>query len=216
MGLCLTTASHGASLLAGVDDASMADGSVDGWSGASVLSVPITGGDVVEVTDFSFFAAAGRADGTRHVTPLILARPAGSDFNASATVIGIGTSVLVTEEGLNNHPFSLTLGTATLDLNNGVDEYLAGFWQYAEGVDDTNGGVVAFGADSGTGMFQMNHDGTSYVPALGDVYDAGHASDTGGRNYQFNVEGEVVPEPSVAWLFAASGFALILRRRRRS
>lgn len=63
-------------------------------------------------------------------------------------------------------------------------------------------------------MFQHNRDGTSYVPALNDAVEGGHVSPDGGRNYQFNLEGTVIPEPSVAWLFAVSGFALILRRRR--
>ncbi len=209
----MTVVSNGAALLGGVSDANLADGSVDGWSGVTAISVPISGGDVVKVTDFSFFAAAGRADSTRLVTPLIVSRPIGSVFDAAGTVIGIGTEVLVTDEGVNNHPFSLTMGTDTLTLT-GLNEYLPAFWQRAEGVDDVDGGVVAFGGAGGSGMFQRNEDGTSYVPAIGDPLDAGHASPDGGRNYQFNLEGEAVPEPSVFVLIGLGGFALICRRRR--
>ncbi len=212
-GLMMVVPSYGASLLGGVADADLADETVDGWSGVTALSVPLSGGDVVEVTDFSFFASAGRADGTRYVTPLIVSRPAGSAFDAAGSIVGIGTEVQVTQEGVNNFPFALTMGTATLDLT-GNDEFLAGFWQRVEGEDDVNGGVVAFTNGTGSGMFQRNEDGTTYVPALGNPVDAGHASAAGGRNYQFNLEGNVIPEPSVMWLFGLSGFALILRRRR--
>lgn len=214
LGLCLSTTSFGATLLAGVSDMDMADGEVDGWSGITALSVPISGGPVVEITDFSFYASEGRADGSRHLTPLILTRPLGSAAMDPATIIGIGAEVQVTDPGLNNHPFSVTMGATTLDLNNGTDEFLAGFWQRADGVDDEAGGVVAFASAGGSGMFQRNEDGTTYVPSIGDPVDAGHDSAAGGRNYQFNLEGNVIPEPAVAWLFALSGFALILRRRR--
>lgn len=214
LGLCMSTTVFGASLLAGVSDANMADGEVDGWSGITALSVPIAGGDLLEVNEFSFYASEGRADGSRFVTPLILARPLGSAATDPATIIGIGAEVQVTDPGLNNHPFSLTMGASTLNLNNATDEFLAGFWQRADGVDDVDGGVVAFAAEGGSGMFQRNEDGTTYVPGIGDPVDAGHESAEGGRNYQFNLEGDVIPEPTVAWLFALSGFALMLRRRR--
>ncbi|MFT4638253.1 MAG: hypothetical protein ACI8T1_001572 [Verrucomicrobiales bacterium] len=213
MAASMTAVSHGASLLGGVDDAALADGSVDGWSGTTAISVPLSGGDTIQVTDFSFFAADGRADGTRHVTPLILARPIGSAFDAAATVIGIGTEVQVTTPGANNFPFSVTMGTDTLSLT-GADEFLAGFWQRADGVDDVEGGVVAFADAGGPGMFQRNEDGLTHVPGLGGLVDAGHAAAADGRNYQFNLEGNVVPEPSVFLLIGLSGLAMIFRRRR--
>lgn len=134
LGFCLTTASHGASLLGGVADADMADGSVDGWSGVSAISVPLNNGggqgDEIQVTEFSFFAAAGRADGSRSVQPLILARPIGSGPADPAMIMGIGDPVSVTQEGLNNHPFSLLMGTDTLNLADPNYEYLGGFWQW--------------------------------------------------------------------------------------
>ena len=213
VGLSLIAPSYGASLLAGVPDADLSAGTPDGWSGLTVIEVPLSGGPSVQVTDFSFYANDGRGAGTHYVTPVIVSRPVGSVPGTAAMVVGIGAEVQVTSPGANNHPFSVTGGFDTFDLT-GAYEYLPGFWQRAEGVDNVDGGVVDFGADSGPGMFQQDLDGTNFVPTINHLVEGGHASGEGGRDYQFNVEGEIIPEPSVIWLFAFSGLALIFRRRR--
>ena len=201
-------------MLGGVSDADLAAGTPDGWSGLTVIEVPLSGGSSVQVTDFSFYANDTRgAAGTHYVTPVIVSRPQGSVPGTAGTIVGIGAEVQVTSAGVNNHPFSVTSGFDTINLT-GADEFLPGFWQRAEGADDVDGGVVDFGADSGPGMFQQNLDGLTYVPMIGDLVEGGHASPEGGRDYQFNLEGEVIPEPSVAWLFGLSALALVFRRRR--
>jgi hypothetical protein len=213
VGLSLIAPSYGASLLGGVPDADLSAGTPDGWSGLTVIEVPLSGGASVQVTDFSFYANDGRGGGTHYVTPVIVARPVGSAHGTAGIVVGIGAEVQVTSPGVNNHPFSVTSGFDTVNLT-GADEFLPGFWQRADGVDNVDGGVVDFGADSGPGMFQQDLDGTTFVPMIDHLVEGGHASPEGGRDYQFNLEGDVIPEPSVAWLFGLSGLALILRRRR--
>ena len=95
--------------------------------------------------------------------------------------------------------------------------YHPAFWQWNSGVDDTDGGVVAFG-EGGSGMFQQNRDGTNYVPAIGDDLSGGeqHASGAGGRAYQMNFT-TVVPEPTSVVLAACGLLPVLLglRRRRR-
>ena len=182
----------------------LADGSVDGWSGISVMdgygSIPA--GDAV--TTVNFYGSDARADGTRHVQPLIV-----MNDGTTSTIWDVGP-VMTATAGLNSGAWA---SNAVPDDGN---SYWAGFWQWAEGVNNTDGGVVSFADAGGSGMFQEDEDGTSYVPAIGDEVASGHASAAGGRAYQFNVSTAAVPEPSsiVLTICAALGACGVLRRRK--
>ncbi len=181
----------------------LADGSVDGWSGVTVMNGygGLPAGEMV--TTASYYAAAGRADGSHVVQPLI-AKEEGGAF----TIWDVGPTSTPTTEGDN----SVAWGSKVVPDDGNV--YHPAFWQWNEGVDDTDGGMVAFGDAGGSGMFQQNEDGTSYVPAIGDELAAGHASAAGGRAYQFNYT-TAVPEPGTIVLAVLAVFPLAMGLRRR-
>ncbi|MCP4193348.1 MAG: PEP-CTERM sorting domain-containing protein [Pirellulaceae bacterium] len=203
--LCLPILLIGVSLLqAGETGAPLplTNGSVDGWSGVTVLngagSIP-AGESVSTVT---YYAEASRASGEHHVQPLIL-----KNVDGVAEIWGIGPVSNATDAGEN----SVSWGSDAIPDDG--NDYFAGFWQYRDGFDDDAGGTVTFGGDGGSGMFQANRVGTDYTPAVGEVIESGHASGAGGRNYQINFLS--VPEPTSLGLIGLAILPMIAMLRRR-
>jgi hypothetical protein len=185
----------------------LAEGSPDGWSGVTVMNGygGLPSGELVSTVNF--YASAGRADGNHNFQPLI-AKQEGD----AITIWDVGP--VSTPNAGGEH--SVTWGSKLIPADGNT--YHPAFWQWNTGVDDTDGGMVAFGGDGGSGMFQQNRDGTSYVPAIGDDLLSGeqHASGAGGRAYQMNFT-TVVPEPTTVVLAAVGLLPVLLglRRRRR-
>ena len=184
-----------------------AGGSPDGWSGVSVLETAVidssTEGGLVEVTQVSMFAGAGRAAGTHHFQAILV--------DSNNLIAWISPTLTPTQDGLN--VFALS-GAGTIDATGG--DLRLGVWQWNEGVDDSAGGTVAFAGGGGGGMFQQNLNGTLGADAIsiGHEVASQHASGAGGRDYHISVSVSAIPEPTVFPLLALSGLGLLLRRRR--
>ncbi len=177
------------------------EGTPDGWSGISIMNgyggIP-AGQNVVTV---NYGANVDRADGSRHIQPLI-AKEEGGEY----TIWEVGPVETPTGGGSS---FSWTSATIPGDGNT----YHPAVWQWADGVDNEAGGTIPFAGAGGSGMFQSDRDGTSYVPAVGDPLDAGHASGADGRAYQMNFV--TVPEPGAIVLAALAILPLTCLRRRK-
>ena len=184
-------------------------GTPDGWSGVSVMNTAVidssTEGGLVEVTQVSMFAGAGRAGGTHHLQAILV--------DSNNLIAWISPTLTPTVDGLN--VFALS-GAGTIDATAG--DLRLGVWQWNEGVDDSAGGTVAFAGGGGGGMFQQNLDGSLGADAISIGHDTGggqqHASGAGGRDYHISVTVSAIPEPTVFPLLALSGLGLLLRRRR--
>ena len=184
-------------------------GTPDGWSGVSVMNTAVidssTEGGLVEVTEVSMFAGAGRAAGSHHVQAILV--------DSSNQIAWIGPELTPTQDGLNVFPIT---GAGTIDATGGP--LRLGLWQWNEGQDDNAGGTVAFANNGGGGMFQQNLDGTLGAGAISIGHDVSggqqHASGANGRDYHLEVSVSAIPEPSVFPLIALSGLGLLLRRRR--
>ena len=184
-------------------------GTPDGWSGVSVLETAIidanTEGGLVEITEVSMFAGAGRAAGSHHVQAILV--------DSSNLIVWISPQLTPTADGLNVFPIS---GAGTIDATGG--DLRLGLWQWNEGQDDNAGGTVAFANNGGGGMFQQNLNGTLGTGAISIGHDVSggqqHASGANGRDYHLEVSVSAIPEPSVFPLIALSGLGLLLRRRR--
>ena len=163
-----------------------ASANADGWSGVSILETAIIdsstdpdgNGDLVEITEVSMYAAAGRFDGSNHLIPILL--------NSADQVAWIGPELTPTEDGLNVFEIS---GEDTVDTSN--ETYRLGVWQWRDNTDDEAGGTVAFG-NGGGGMFQHNVNGNLGANgiAIGDSFPAataGFTADAGGRDYHIDV-----------------------------
>ena len=155
----------------------------DGWSGVSVLSgyggLPAGEG----VVSGNYYASADRADGNHNIIPLIV-REEGGAF----AIWDIGPTQ--TPDAPGDHAFDWSSQVVPAD----GAAYHPAIWQWNEGVDNEAGGLVPFSGSGGSGMFQMDQDGTSYVPTIGDPVTDGHSSGADGRAYQFNLI-TAVPEP---------------------
>ncbi len=158
-------------------------GGADGWSGVSILNSAIIdkstvpgGGDTLEVTEVSMLAAAGRAQGSHHLVPLLI--------NSSDEIAWIGPQLTPTQDGHNVFPIE---DADLVDVS--TETYRLAVWQWNEGVDDSDGGTVAFAGSGGEGMFQQNLDGTLGLDAIsiGDVMTAGHSAGPGGRDYHIDI-----------------------------
>ena len=159
-------------------------GNPDGWSGITVLETaiidsttdPAGAGDLIEITEVSMLAGAGRAGGTHYFIPLLV--------NSLNEIAWIGPQLTPTVEGLNT--FSVT-GADLVDVT--AETYRLGVWQWNEGVNNTAGGTIAFAGSGGGGMFQQDVDGTLGAAgvALGNAVSGGHASGAGGRDYHIDV-----------------------------
>ena len=184
-------------------------GTPDGWSGVSVMNTAVidssTEGGLVEVTEVSMFAGAGRAAGSHHVQAILV--------DSSNLIVWISPQLTPTADGLNVFPIS---GAGTIDATGG--DLRLGLWQWNEGQDDNAGGTVAFAGNGGGGMFQQNLNGTLGTGAISIGHDVSggqqHASGANGRDYHLEVSVSAIPEPSVFPLIALSGLGLLLRRRR--
>ncbi len=185
-------------------------GNPDGWSGISVLETAIIDsttvdgvGDLIEITEVSMLAGAGRAAGTHHLQAILV--------DSNNLIAWISPELTPTVDGLNVFPIS---GAGTIDATAG--DLRLGVWQWNDGVDDSAGGTVAFAGGGGGGMFQQNLNGTLGAGAIsiGQAVTSGHASGAGGRDYHISVTVSAIPEPSVFPLIALSGLGLLLRRRR--
>ena len=163
-------------------------GSPDGWSGLSYLTddypeIPVGEG----VATFNYYAVGDRANGDGNIQPVIVRDDAGV-----LSVWDVGPVDTPLEEGEQSVAWNSS------PIPGDGASYYAGIWQWRTGVDDTEGGLVPFNGDGGSGMMQINLDGTTYVPAAGDPLDApGHMSAPGGRAYQFNFETSII-EPATA------------------
>ena len=184
-------------------------GNPDGRSGVSVLETAIidstTEGGLVEITEVSMFAGAGRAAGTHHFQAILV--------DSSNQIAWISPELTPTADGLNVFPIT---GAGTIDATGGP--LRLGVWQWNDGVDDAAGGTVAFAGGGGGGMFQQNLNGSLGAGAISIGHDVSggqqHASGAGGRDYHLEVTVTAIPEPSVFPLIALSGLGLLLRRRR--
>ena len=179
----------------------LTDGTPDGWSGITVMSGygGIPAGE--NVSAVNYYANPGRANADANVQPLIVKEDAGT-----FTIWEVGPAVVADTAGEN--VINWTSGAIPSD---GLT-YHPAFWQWRSGVDNTEGGVVSF-ADGGSGMFQHDEDGTTYVPMVGDEVTMQHASGEGGRAYQFNMT--TVPEPTSLMLAALAFLPLMLLRRKK-
>ena len=159
------------------------EGQPDRWSAVSVMyGYRIPAGQ--RITSVNYGASADRADGTRYIQPLI-ARERDGDYSIWAvgpveTPMGGGSSISWISSTIPNDGYT----------------YHPAIWQWADGVDDTNGGTIPYAASGGRGMFQSNRNGMSYVPLVGESLDIEYASGAGGRAYQMHFV--TVPEPSTA------------------
>jgi hypothetical protein len=183
-------------------------GNPDGWSGITVLESAIIdstteGGGLLQATEVSMLAGAGRAGGTHHFIPLLV--------NSLNEIAWIGPQLTPTVEGLNTFAIA---GAATIDVTSAT--YRLGVWQWNEGVNNNAGGTIAFAGSGGGGMFQQDVDGTLGAAGvtLGGAVSGGHASGAGGRDYHIDLTVAPIPEPSIFPLIALSGLGLLLRRRR--
>ena len=154
----------------------------DGWSGVSILNSAIIdnatvpgAGNTLEVTEVSMYAATGRAQGSNHIIPLLV--------NSSDEIAWIGPQLTPTQDGYNVFPIE---GADLVDVS--TETYRLAVWQWRDGVDDANGGTVAFG-NGGGGMFQHNVAGTLGAGgvAIGDIMSAGHSAGPGGRDYHIDI-----------------------------
>lgn len=157
-------------------------GSVDGWSGVSILDGygGLPAGEAV--TTFNYYADEGRADGNHSVQPIV-AQQAGDVYSIWA-VGPVDTPAAGGE-------YSIPWSTPVIPDDGNV--YHPAFWQWNAGVNNDAGGLVPFNGSGGSGMSQVDRDGTSYVPAVGDelasaAVPAGHAAPVDGRAYQINFE----------------------------
>ena len=159
-------------------------------------------GNLVEILEVSMLAAGGRHGGTNHFKPVLV--------DSSDQIAWIGPQLTPTQVGHNI--FSIT-GADPIDVS--TETYRLGVWQWNDGVNNSNGGTIAFG-NGGGGMFQMDVDGTQGASAVsvGMAVTSGHASGAGGRDYNIDLTVAPIPEPSVFPLIALSGLGLLLRRRR--
>ena len=155
-------------------------GGADGWSGISVLesaiidSTTVPGvGDLVEITEVSINAQ--RVGGTNHFMPLLV--------DSSNQVAWIGPELTPTQAGHNVFPI---IGADPIDVS--AETYRLSVWQWNDGVNNSNGGTIAFG-NGGGGMFQMDVDGTQGAAgvSIGQAVTSGHASGAGGRDYHIDV-----------------------------
>ena len=178
-----------------------ADGSVDGWSGITVMdgygSLPA--GE--SVSTVNYYASPGRADGNHSVQPLI------AKIDADGASIWDVGPVSTPDAGGDQ-----TIDWTSMTIPDDGATYAVAFWQWNEGVNNTDGGLVPFAGDTGSGMFQADQDGTTYVPAVGDEIVSGHASGAGGRGYQMNFV--TVPEPATAVMALLGLLPFLLVRRK--
>ncbi len=171
------------------------DGTPDGWSGVPVLyGYQLPPGDTVEVV--RYYAADSREfeveDELYHVVPLIVKQEDGSVEGGEGefSIWEIGPTHTPTETGDQEFAW----GSSPIPDDGNLYHPAAVQWQ--EGVDDSNGGVIAFG-QGGTGMHYFNVDTTDFIPdeELGDLEPEFilsdlqiHSSGVGGRLYQLNYE----------------------------
>ena len=107
-----------------------ASANADGWSGVSILETAIIDsstdpdgdGDLVEITELSMYAAAGRFDGSNHLIPILL--------NSADQVAWIGPELTPSENGLNVFEIS---GEDTVDTSN--ETYRLGVWQWRDNTE---------------------------------------------------------------------------------
>ena len=173
----------------------LTDGTPDGWSGIPVLyGFQLPPGESVDVV--RYYAAEARAldveDGYYHVTPLIVKQEDGSveDGEGIFSVWEVGPNHTPSESGEQE----FTWGSSPIPDDGNL--YHPAVLQWQESLNDSNGGVVAFG-EAGDGMHYFNVDTTDYVPDedIGEVEPGleltgleTHSSAFGGRAYQLNFE----------------------------
>jgi hypothetical protein len=173
----------------------MIDGTPDGWSGIPVLyGYQLPPGETVDVV--RYYAADAREVGAEdelyNVTPLIVQQEGGS--------VELGEGVFsVWEVGPNHKPTGAgqqEFAWGSQPIPDDGNLYHPAVLQWQEGLNDTDGGVVAF-AESGNGMHYFNVDTSTYIPDedIGEVEPGlvlsdleTHSSGIGGRAYQLNFE----------------------------
>ena len=167
--------------------------------------------EIYSVDRFNFFAQ-GDGDVTPFVALLTAPGTAPGDYDVLAvgtTRVGGGTDF--TAGSLVNLPFG---GSPSITVPNGAT--LVGGIQQGASV----GNVVPFNSNSGFDTFITGGGGatdTGSVSVAGDITAGGSTWTTlsGGRNYEFTIEANLIPEPSTALLLpAALGGLLLIRRRR--
>ncbi|MCA9217845.1 MAG: PEP-CTERM sorting domain-containing protein [Planctomycetales bacterium] len=166
-------------------------GSVDGWSGISVMHAEVLpAGETVDTV--SYYAADDRFIDVdfHYVAPLIVKQEGGSRLDGDGTFSIYEVGPVHTPDDLGLHTFDW--GSSPIPNDDAF--YHPGFLQWQTEVDDAAGGIVSFAGSGGTGMVQYNVDSTFYAPDdLGEV-EAGlelnglttHRSAFGGRDYKIN------------------------------
>lgn len=173
----------------------MSDGTPDGWSGIPVLyGFQLPPGESVEVV--RYYAADSREFDIEselyHVTPLIVRQEDGSveDGDGIFSIWEVGPTHTPTTSGQQEFAW----GSEVIPDDGNL--YHPAVLQWFDGLDDTNGGVVAFG-EGGEGMHYFNVATADFIPDedLGDVEPGlelsaleTHTSGFGGRAYQLNFE----------------------------
>ena len=153
-------------------------GSVDGWSGITVLDGygGLPAGDAVSTVNY--YVADDRDPAAYNVQPIIA-----QDAGGVVTVWAAGPVSNPAATGEN----SVLWNSAAIPADGNT--YHPGFYQWQTGVNNTAGGVVSFAGAGGSGMAQTDVDSTTYTPSVGDDLSApGHASGADGRAYQINFE----------------------------
>ncbi len=202
---------HAAVVVGDGADRPFSSAGADGWSGVSVLNAAVIDentdpgtGDSFEINEVSMWAADGRAGGSNHFQALLV--------NAADQVVWASPQLTPT---ISNGHNVFALDGDPISAAGGP--YRLGVWQWNDGVDDVNGGTVAFAGSGGEGMFQINVDGTlgaNPVPLGTTLPAAGHNAGPGGRDYHIDIAVSRVPEPTIFPLLALSGLGLLIRRRR--
>jgi hypothetical protein len=173
----------------------LTNGTPDGWSGIPVLyGYQLPAGESVEVV--RYYAADDRSfqleEELYHVVPLIVRQEDGSVEGGEGifSVWEVGPPHTPTEIGEQEFAWGSS------KIPNDGHLYHPAVLQWQQDLNDTDGGVVAFGND-GEGMHYFNVDTSTYVPGedIGEV-EAGlvlsdleiHSSGVGGRAYQLNFQ----------------------------
>ena len=168
-------------------------GSVDGWSGLSVLHAEVMpAGETVNTV--SYYAADVREfeveDELYSFVPLIVRQEGGSRLSGDGTftVHEVGPIHTPTSAGENMFDW----GSAAIPSDGAL--YHPAFVAWQHDVDNTDGGLVSFAGAGGTGMKQFDVDTSFFAPDdLGEIEPGlelnpltTHSSGFNGRDYQFN------------------------------
>jgi len=170
------------------------------------------GAETYSLGNFNFYAQ-GNGDVTPFVALLTGAGTGVGDYDVLAVgTTRVGGGADFTAGGVISLAFG---GSGSISVPNGAT--LVGGIQQGT----SNGNVVPFNSNSGLNTFITGGGGATdagSVSVAGDITAGGTTwtSLSGGRNYEFTIEANLVPEPSTTLLIPAALGGLLLMRRRRA